>query len=322
METLPLFTPPDVHSEFDPSSTAVLHTGDALRFLQSLPDGLATLIISSPPYNLGKEYERRQNVRAYLDGQTPVLTELARVLADNGSLCWEVGNYVDNGEVVPLDVLYYPIFEKLGFKMRNRIIWSFGHGLHASRRFSGRYEVIMWMTKSDDYKFNLDAVRVPSKYPGKTYFKGPKKGLPSGNPLGKNPTDIWQFVEDEWCREVWDIPNVKANHPEKTIHPCQFPVELVERCVLALTDAGDWVLDPYVGVGSSMIAGLKHDRRVIGCDKEMRYTDIARQRIRSLAAGTLKTRTLGTAVHVPSGRERVSQMPFQWVARDRKKKNL
>jgi DNA modification methylase len=321
MESLPLFAPPDVHSDFDPNCTAVLHTGDALRFLQSLPDGLATLIISSPPYNLGKEYERRQNVRAYLDGQTPVLTELVRVLADNGSLCWEVGNYVDNGEVVPLDVLYYPIFEKLGLKMRNRIIWSFGHGLHASRRFSGRYEVIMWMTKSDDYKFNLDAVRVPSKYPGKTYFKGPKKGLPSGNPLGKNPTDIWQFVEDEWCREVWDIPNVKANHPEKTIHPCQFPVELVERCVLALTDAGDWVLDPYVGVGSSMIAGLKHDRRVIGCDKEPRYTDIARQRIQSLAAGTLKTRTLGTAVHVPSGRERVSQMPFQWVARDRKKKN-
>ena len=322
MESLPLFTPPDVNSDFDPNSAAVLHTGDALGFLRSLPDGLATLIISSPPYNLGKEYERRQNVRAYLDGQTPVLTELARVLAVNGSLCWEVGNYVDNGEVVPLDVLYYPIFEKLGLKMRNRIIWSFGHGLHASRRFSGRYEVIMWMTKSADYKFNLDAVRVPSKYPGKTYFKGPKKGLPSGNPLGKNPTDIWQFVEDEWCREVWDIPNVKANHPEKTIHPCQFPVELVERCVLALTDAGDWLLDPYVGVGSSMIAGLKHDRRVIGCDKEMRYTDIARQRIRSLAAGTLKTRTLGTAVHVPSGRERVSQMPFQWVARDRKKKNV
>jgi len=320
MESLPLFSPPDVHSDFDPNCTAVLHSGDALEFLQSLPDGLATLVISSPPYNLGKEYERRQNVRAYLDGQAPVLTELARVLADNGSLCWEVGNYVDNGEVVPLDVLYYPIFEKLGLKMRNRIIWSFGHGLHASRRFSGRYEVIMWMTKSADYKFNLDAVRVPSKYPGKTYFKGPKKGLPSGNPLGKNPTDIWQFVEDEWCREVWDIPNVKANHPEKTIHPCQFPVELVERCVLALTDAGDWLLDPYVGVGSSMIAGLKHDRRVIGCDKEMRYTDIARQRIRSLAAGTLKTRTLGTAVHVPSGRERVSQMPFQWVARDRKRK--
>ncbi len=321
MESLPLFTLPDVHSDFDPNCTAVLHTGDALEFLQSLPDGLATLIISSPPYNLGKEYERRQNVRAYLDGQAPVLAELARVLADNGSLCWEVGNYVDNGEVVPLDVLYYPIFEKLGLKMRNRIIWSFGHGLHASRRFSGRYEVIMWMTKSSDYKFNLDAVRVPSKYPGKTHFKGPKRGLPSGNPLGKNPTDIWQFVEDEWCREVWDIPNVKANHPEKTIHPCQFPVELVERCVLALTDAKDWVLDPYAGVGSSLIAGLKHDRRVIGCDKEPRYTEIARQRIRSLAAGTLKTRALGTRVHVPTGHEKVSQMPLQWVARDRKKRN-
>jgi adenine-specific DNA-methyltransferase len=317
VESLPLFTPPDIRSNFEPNCSIVLHTGDALGFLRTLPDQLATLVISSPPYNLGKEYERRQNVRAYLDGQMPVLTELARVLADNGSLCWEVGNYVNNGEVVPLDVLYYPVFEKLGLKMRNRIIWSFGHGLHASRRFSGRYEVIMWMTKTDDYKFNLDAVRVPSKYPGKTHFKGPKRGLPSGNPLGKNPSDVWQFVEDDWCREIWDIPNVKANHPEKTIHPCQFPVELAERCVLALTDEQDWVLDPYVGVGSALIAGLARSRRVIGCDKEPTYTAIAKQRIAELFSGTLRTRKIGTQVFQPTGREKVSQKPLAWVARDR-----
>ena len=77
---------------------------------------------------------------------------------------------------------------------------------------------------------------VPSKYPGKTYFKGRKHGKPSGNPLGKNPSDFWGFLSEEWEREVWEIPNVKANHPEKSIHPCQFPIELVERCVLAFTD--------------------------------------------------------------------------------------
>ena len=85
--------------------------------------------------------------------------------------------------------------------MRNRIVWHFGHGLHASRRFSGRYEVIMWFTKSDDYTFNLDAVRVPQKYPQKKHFKGPRRGELSGNPLGKNPGDVWEIP----CTIFWPI---------------------------------------------------------------------------------------------------------------------
>jgi len=121
---------------------------------------------------------------------------------------------------VPLDIQFDPIFRKHGLSLRNRIIWHFGHGLHNKRRFSGRYEVILWYTKSDNYVFNLDDVRIPSKYPGKRHFKGPKTGQLSGNPKGKNPED------------VWDIPNVKSNHVEKTEHPCQFPVGLVERLIL------------------------------------------------------------------------------------------
>ena len=131
-------------------------------------------------------------------------------------------------------IIFYDIFKKHALKLRNRIIWRFNHGLHASKRFSGRYETILWFTKSDSYTLNLDPVRVPSKYPGKLHFKGSKRGLPSGNPLGKNPSDVWEFVAREWDEELWDIPNVKANHPEKTIHPCQYPIELIERCVLAL----------------------------------------------------------------------------------------
>ncbi|MBM3315750.1 site-specific DNA-methyltransferase [candidate division WOR-3 bacterium] len=311
---------PALHADFSPDSAIVLHVGDALPFLRTLPSGLARLVVSSPPYNLGKEYEKKKDIRAYLTEQEPVLAELARVLASDGSICWQVGNYVDNGEVVPLDVVYYPLFERLGLKLRNRIIWTFGHGLHAARRFSGRYEVIMWWTKPGGYKFNLDAVRIPSKYPGKTHFKGPRRGQPSGNPLGKNPSDVWQFIADEWSRGVWDIPNVKANHPEKTMHPCQFPVELVERCVLALTDENDWVLDPYAGVGSALIAGLMHRRRVIGCDKEPAYVKTARQRIADYFSGTIRTRKLGTPVFQPTGREKVSQVPLAWAARDRNRR--
>jgi adenine-specific DNA-methyltransferase len=171
---------------------------------------------------------------------------------------------------------------------------------------------LLWFTKGDEYTFNLDAVRVPAKYPGKTHFKGPNRGKPSGNPLGKNPSDVWQLMAEEWEQGLWNIPNVKANHPEKTVHPCQFPVELAERCVLAATSPGDWVLDPYCGVGSSLLAGVKHERRVMGCEKEGEYTAVAQERIREFQAGTLRLRPLGKPVHQPTGREKVSQRPQEW----------
>lgn len=171
--------------------------------------------------------------------------------------------------------------------MRNRIIWHFGHGLHCSRRFSGRYETIIWFTKSNDYIFNLDPVRVPQKYPGKKYFKGPKAGQYSCNPLGKNPGDLWM------------IPNVKHNHVEKTIHPCQFPVELVERLVLSLTNKGDWVLDPYVGVGTSIIAAVRHDRKGMGAEIVPKYLKVAEERIQLEYAGCLKSRPMNKPVYDP-----------------------
>lgn len=309
---LPLFPMPEISDTFSKEQQIVLHLGDSYDFLKDVPKDTATLIITSPPYNIGKEYETRTSIEAYLKQQEPVIGELVRILKDDGNLCWQVGNFVEDTEVFPLDIFYYDIFKKKGLKLRNRIIWHFGHGLHASKRFSGRYETILWFTKSDEYIFNLDSVRVPAKYPGKRHFKGPNIGKPSGNPLGKNPSDIWEFVAAEWEKQLWDIPNVKANHPEKTIHPCQFPIELVERCVLALTNEDDWVLDPYCGVGSALISGLKHKRRVIGCDKEAQYINIARDRISDFFNGTLKIRPFGKPVYVSTGREKISQVPDEW----------
>lgn len=308
---------PRIAQDFNPRASIVVHCGNALDFLKTLPSSRFRLIVTSPPYNIGKPYENALPMQEYLAAQEEVVAELVRCLADDGSVCWQVGNYVDAGEVLPLDILFYPLFRKCGLKLRNRIIWHFGHGLHASRRFSGRYETILWFTKTDKYFFNLDKIRVPSKYPGKTYYKGPKNGEPSGNPLGKNPSDVWRFVAKDWDLQLWDIPNVKANHPEKTIHPCQFPVELVQRCILALTDSRDWILDPYMGVGSSLLAGLLHNRRVVGCDKEPLYVDVAKGRIRSLLLGQLKLRQLGTPIHVPTGQEKVARIPLDWlVAKD------
>lgn len=303
---------PPVAARFDAAADAVILEGDAKVTLKSIPDEAVKLIVTSPPYNLGKVYEQSTSLDRYLDELAPILTELIRVLSPAGSVCWQVGNYVDKGEVFPLDMHYYPLFKSLGLKLRNRIIWHFDHGLHASKRFSGRYETLLWFTKGDEYTFNLDSVRVPSKYPGKTHFKGEKQGLPSGNPLGKNPSDIWKLMAHEWEEGMWNIPNVKANHPEKSIHPCQFPIELVERCVLALTNESDFVLDPFSGVGSALLAALKRDRRAVGCEQSPEYVAIARQRITEFYAGSLPYRPLGKPVHQPTGREKVSRIPEAW----------
>lgn len=302
----------EVASVFDPTANVILVPNDCLKTLQSLPDDLAKLIITSPPYNIGKIYEQAKSLDEYLEEFNSVIEQCVRVLSPQGSLCWQVGNYVQDGEVFPLDVHFYPLLKSHGLKLRNRIIWHFEHGLHASKRFSGRYETLLWFTKSDTYTFNLDPVRVPSKYPGKTHFKGAKRGQPSGNPLGKNPSDIWRIVVQDWDDALWNIPNVKANHPEKTIHPCQFPIELVERCVLALTNEDDWILDPFCGVGSSLLAALKNERRAFGCEKEAEYVEIAKQRINDLFSGTLRYRQLGKPVHQPTGREKVAQIPIEW----------
>lgn len=272
---------------FDPSADLVLFEGDCCELLAAIPDRFVKLVVTSPPYNLGKSYERRLGLTEYLGQQRRVIKECVRVLDETGSICWQVGNYVDNGEIVPLDVVLYPLFTDLGLRLRNRIVWHFEHGLHASKRFSGRYEVILWLTRGDTYTFNLDAVRVPQKYPNKKHFKGPNRGNLSGNPLGKNPGDLWS------------IPNVKANHVEKTIHPCQFPVELIERLVLALTDEGDWVLDPFMGVGTTAIAALVHGRRAIGAETVPEYVAIAKQRIEEAEKGQLRIRPMERPVFDP-----------------------
>ncbi len=290
--------------------------GDSLTILKKIEDGKFDLILTSPPYNVGKSYETKTSIESYLQSQEGIIEQLVRTLSDQGNLCWQVGNYVDKGEIFPLDIYYYPIFKKHGLQLRNRIIWHFGHGLHASNRFSGRYETILWFSKTDDYIFNLDNVRVPSKYPGKRHFKGPKKGLPSGNPLGKNPSDIWEIVRQDWEEGMWNIPNVKSNHPEKTVHPCQFPVELVERCVLALTNEHSWVLDPFAGVGSTVIGAIKNNRNAIGIEKENEYCKIALDRVQDYKEGRLKFRPINKQIHIPTLKDKVAQVPSEWLELD------
>lgn len=285
--------------------------GDSLDVLKTFEDGEFKLIMTSPPYNVGKEYEVKESIEKYLEGQQQIIDELIRVLHPQGSICWQVGNFIEKGEVFPLDIFYYNIFKSRGLFLRNRIIWQFGHGLHSSKKFSGRYETILWFTKSEEYTFNLDSVRVPAKYPGKKHFKGPNKGQYSSNPKGKNPSDIWEIVLNDWENEIWNIPNVKANHKEKTEHPCQYPIELVERCVLALTNSEDWILDPYAGVGSTILACLKNERNVVGIEKVKKYRDIGLERIHQYEQGELKFRSIGTPIYDHT-QSKLSEIPEEF----------
>lgn len=240
---------------------------DCRKLLASLPDESVDLVVSSPPYNLGKEYEAKRALQHYLEDQTEVLRECVRVLKKTGSIFWQVGAFADDGMLIPLDIRFFPILESMGLKPRNRIIWIRQHGLHAKRKFSARHETILWFTKSDQYPFNVDAIRVPQKWQNKKHYRGDKKGELSCNPDGKNASDIWMFR------------NVKHNHEEQTIHPCQFPEDLIARIVLATTNPGDVVLDPYMGTGTVAVVARDHDRRYLGAETDARYHSVALRRI-------------------------------------------
>jgi adenine-specific DNA-methyltransferase len=290
-----------IGTNYQAETDATVYHGDCRELLAQIPDATAQLVVTSPPYNLGKRYESRVALKDYLRREREVINQCIDKLAPGGSICWQVGNHVDSGEVYPIDILIYEFFKERGLSLRNRIVWHFEHGLHCTQRFSGRYETILWFTRPNDrheYVFNLDPVRVPQKYPGKKHFKGKRKGEPSANPLGKNPGD------------VWIIPNVKHNHPEKTTHPCQFPIELVERLVLALTNPGDLVLDPYMGVGSTLAAAVLNGRRAAGADTMKEYVSIARTRLEQAAKGTLPMRPRTRPVYTPPPDSPLTRRPW------------
>lgn len=244
----------------------VIYNGDCKTLINSIPDGLIDLTVTSPPYFMGKRYDKSTKLSDFTEMHEFLAPRINRITSKEGSVCWQTGYHVKDFTVFPLDFETHRIFSQESFKLRNRIIWTFGHGAHCQKRLSGRHETVMWYTKSDNYYFDLDPIRVPQKYPGKRHYKGPKKGQFSGNPLGKNPSDIWE------------IPNVNATHVEKTGHPCQFPVALVERLVKSLTKSSGSVFDPFTGSGSAGIAAVLNGRRFLGAELDKSYTKIAQQR--------------------------------------------
>lgn len=138
-----------IQTRFHEENDVTLFQGNCLTLLERIPDRSARLVVTSPPYNIGKAYERPQSLEQYLALQRLVIAECVRILRVGGSICWQVGNHVNgHGQVIPLDLLLHPLFSQhKNIRLRNRIVWHFEHGLNCSRRFSGRHETILWYTK-------------------------------------------------------------------------------------------------------------------------------------------------------------------------------
>jgi len=257
---------------------------------------------------MGKSYEKNTNAEQFLPQLEAIMPEILRVVRTGGSICWQVGYHVDMGVVTPLDCLVYQMMSRYPvIRLRNRIVWTFGHGLHAEDRFSGRHETILWFTKGKRYRFDLDAIRVLQKYPGKTHYKGDRKGSLSGNPNGKNPSDVWSLPD------VWDIPNVKANHVEKTVHPCQFPIALAKRLIAALAPKDGLVLDPFAGAGTTGSACALLGRRFVGAEISKRFHKVAMKRIRAALDGKLDYRPSNKPVYEPKPDTPLTMIPTTWT---------
>ena len=295
-----------IYNNYNESNKVTLYNGDCIKLLRNIPDESVDLVVTSPPYCIGKAYEDpHDDIQTFRKQHTDIFQELYRVVKPGGSVCWQVGYHISDKCVIPLDYIVYEIFTSLSesrehpLTLRNRIIWTFGHGLNSTTRFSGRHETILWFTKGAQTVFNLDAVRVPQKYPGKRSYRGPNKGELSGNPLGKNPSDIW------------DIPNVKAKHVEKTTHPCQFPVAIPQRLIRALTLPDALVLDPFMGSGTTGVAALIEGRRFVGAEIKEEYYEISIERLNDAAEGKAKVRE-DRPVSEPNPNAAVAKLPDEF----------
>lgn len=246
-------------------------TADVLDYLDSMPDDSAQLVLTSVPYNVGKKYGTGASADAmrhvhYVGWLMQVLSESSRVLKPGGVLFLQVGSTRDETDrLVPLDIVLFDAIRRTGLDFQNRIAWIVGHGLTPKRRLSERYEVALVHSKGPIGTFNPTAARTPQKQPGKRAFKGDNKGNLSGHPLGAHPSN------------VWEIPNVGNNHPERTGHPAQFPLELARRAVMLYTNPGDLVVDPFSGSGTTHVACRETGRSFSGCD--LFYEDIRAKRL-------------------------------------------
>lgn len=232
--------------------------------MQAIEAGSVNLLITSPPYNADKIYEDRLSVQGYADFAESWISCVPRLLADNGAFWLNVGyTKVSDTETLPLTYLYYPILMKYGFHFIQEVVWHFEGGMSYKKRFSHRTERWMWVVKDPkNFIFNLDDVRDISL--NRTQDK-------RNNPLGKNPTDYWYYDR---------VVGGKGAGADKTTHPCQFPVPMIQRIIKACSNPGDTILDCFGGSGSTAVAAYETNRNFISIERDKEFHEAAQRRLK------------------------------------------
>ena len=247
----------------------LLYDTDCVQFMDRITSPVVDLTVTSPPYNIGKEYEEVQKHGDYLHWCEKWMNQIFDVTGDTGTFWLNLGYFeLQNiGKAVPIP---YLLWDKTAFYLMQEIVWYYKAGVSAKKYFSPRNEKYLWYVKDPNrHTFNLDPVRDPDvKYPNQR-----KNGRLKCNPLGKNPTN------------VWEIPKVTSGRDrsskERANHPAQFPLAVLDRIVKSCSNAGDLIFDPFIGSGSMAVAGIMNGRQVVGCDTNTDYLDIAIRRIKT-----------------------------------------
>ncbi len=246
-----------------------LYNRDCLAAMRTLPPEVVALTVTSPPYNIGKEYEKPLELDAYFDWCKKWISEIYRLTATHGAFWLNLG-YVSKPHVARAIPIPYLLWNRVPFYLIQEIVWHYGAGVAARNGFSPRNEKFLWYVKDEaNYTFNLDDVRDPEvKYPNQK-----KNGKLKCNPLGKNPSDVWL------CPKV--TSGTDRASPERTEHPAQFPVAVIERIIKACSNRSDLVLDPFMGSATTALVAIQLGRPVIGFELSARYFHIATERLES-----------------------------------------
>jgi adenine-specific DNA-methyltransferase len=249
-----------------------VYRGDCMDLLAELPEGAVPLTVTSPPYNIGKSYEQVREVGEYIDWCADWIQLIHRATSPNGTFWLNLGYLGLPGQAKAIPIPYL-LWDRVPFFLIQEVVWNYGAGVAARQSFSPRNEKFLWYVRNPDrYTFNLDDVRDPDvKYPNQR-----KNGKLKCNPLGKNPTDVWQFPKVTSGRD-------RASK-ERTPHPAQFPTAVVDRIIRACSNPGDVVLDPFMGSGSLAEAALRAGRQAIGFEINAEYVDLTAERLRAALA--------------------------------------
>jgi adenine-specific DNA-methyltransferase len=251
--------------------TLALYHGDCLDLMAALPAGCVDLTVTSPPYNIGKAYEKALPIDEYLDWSERWMAAVHRITRPAGAFWLNLGYvpYPPRGRAVPLP---YLLWDRTSFYLVQEVVWHYAAGVAARHSFSPRNEKWLWYVRDPAaYTFNLDAVRDPDvKYPNQK-----KNGRLRVNQAGKNPGDVWIIPK---VTTGQGMDGQRAS-PERTKHPAQFPLAVVDRIIRAASNQSELVLDPFVGSGSALEAAFRADRVGIGFDTSREYLEIAANRL-------------------------------------------